>query len=86
MHDLNGPWYKRGDGSKACAIFQAGTVLLLINEGGALAKARFGDPNRPDLFYLDTSPEWNVQAGALWGQVSADGRRIDWPGGDFWAR
>jgi hypothetical protein len=86
MFDLNGPWYKRGDPNQACAIFQAGIILLLVNEGGALAKARFSDPSRPNLFVLDNSPEWNVQPNCLYGVVSANGKRIDWPGGDFWAR
>ena len=61
-------------------------ILLLVNESGAMAKARFSDRSRPNLLILDNSPEWHVAHAALYGVVSADGRRIDWPGGDFWAR
>jgi hypothetical protein len=86
MFDVSGPWYKRGDPLQQCAIFQAGIVVLLINESGAMAKARFSDRARPNLLILDHSPEWHVSHGGLYGEVSADGRRIDWPGGDFWSR
>jgi hypothetical protein len=86
MVDVNGAWFARGDVTRQCAIFQAGGVLLLINDKGSLAKARFSDPKRPNVFTLDESPEWDTQAGGTEGVVSDDARRIDWPGGGCWMR
>lgn len=86
MVDINGAWFARGDINRPCAVFQAGAVLLLINDKGSLAKGRFTDPRHPNVFTLDESPEWDARAGAVHGAVSDDGRRIDWPGGGCWMR
>jgi hypothetical protein len=86
MVNINGAWFAQGDVNRPCGVFQAGAVLLLINDKGSLAKARFSDPNYPGVFTLDDSPEWNTRAGATQGVVSDDTRRIDWPGGGCWMR
>src|SRR5262249_2182079 len=72
-----GEWFYQG---QPCAIFQQGGILLVVNEGGALATPHITGP-----------PEFVSWGGAGWdsglvAEVVNSGAQINWSNGTVWTR
>jgi len=67
---------KGGRKEEACAVFQQGRVLLLVNERGDFAIGRMTEARKL------TAKEW----GDLVGEVSKDGKEITWSNNSTWRR
>lgn len=73
--DFVGPWCAQGDRSKPTSIAKDGPFYKLTNEQGSTATGNI----RGNVI---TAMEWQFVRGTL----SADGSRIDWDNGTFWAK
>jgi hypothetical protein len=67
-------------GTKPCAIFQQGRMLLLVNERGDLGTGRINGTKTISVFGGST---W--QPGLL-GQILDNGRSISWQNDNTWTR
>jgi hypothetical protein len=75
---LAGEWFNDGKVDQPCAIFQHGSVLLLINENGDIASGQLSEGNK-----------FNVLKGweeGVSGKLTDRGRVIAWKGGGAWKR
>src|SRR5262249_20490876 len=75
---LTGEWFNGGKLDQPCAIFQQGSVLLLINEKGDIASGQMTEANQFTVLkgWKDT----------VVGRVSERGKVISWKGGGSWKR
>lgn len=71
---IPGSWTFSG---RACAIFQQGPILLLVNEVGKLATGRI---TGPDTFQIVSGEGW----GRVTGQFVDRDKRIKWSDGAYW--
>jgi hypothetical protein len=77
---LAGQWFRDGRPEEPCAIFQEGSVLLLVNERGSLATGRVLDA---ETFVVIKGDGWasGLQAAAI-----DAGHTLVWGNGTFWRR
>jgi hypothetical protein len=75
---LAGEWFNGGKLNQPCAIFQHGSVLLLVNEKGDIASGQMTDANQ-----FAVLKGWE---GGLVGRVVERGKVIIWKGGGNWKR
>jgi hypothetical protein len=75
---LAGEWFNRGKLDQPCAIFQQGSVLLLINEKGDIAIGRLTESNK---FTIIKGWEEGVV-----GTILQRGKVIAWKGGGNWRK
>jgi hypothetical protein len=73
----SGEWLYDGKEDQPCAVFQQGRVLLLVNEEGEWAPARFTEA---DKF---TVKGWED---GLVGELVEKGKAINWSNGTTWKR
>jgi hypothetical protein len=71
-----GAWCAQGDPSKQASISSNGPMLNLTNESGSTSIGNLQGDNQI------VAPGWQFVTGTL----SANGRRINWSNGTFWAR
>jgi hypothetical protein len=71
-----GAWCAQGDPMKQASISTNGVMLNLTNESGSTSIGNLQGGNQI------VAPGWQFVTGTL----SANGRRIDWSNGTFWAR
>jgi hypothetical protein len=71
-----GAWCAQGDPTKQASISSNGVMLNLTNESGSTSIGNLQGNNQI------VAPGWQFVTGTL----SANGRRIDWSNGTFWAR
>ncbi|MEW6367043.1 MAG: hypothetical protein AB1714_20630 [Acidobacteriota bacterium] len=76
--NINGAWKMGGpyNVGMPCKIIQKGTVLTFINENGNKARGYYKDANTVIAI------EWNN----LYGDITADGKRINWRNKTWWIR
>ena len=75
---LPGEWLYDGKEDQPCAIFKQGRVLLLVNEEGEWATGR-----APEVDKLIILKGWEED---LVGEVTKDGKAINWSNGTIWKR
>src|SRR5262249_17816626 len=75
---LPGEWLYDGKEDQACAIFQQGRVLLLVNEEREWATGRITEASK-----LVVLKGWEE---GLVGEVAKDGKEINWSNGTTWKR
>jgi hypothetical protein len=75
--NLAGEWLNEGREDEACAIFQQGHVLLLVNEHGDFATARLTDAKK------FTVKGWED---GLAGELAKEGKEFTWSNGSTWKR
>jgi hypothetical protein len=74
-----GTWCAQGDPNKRASITANGPFNLnLTNEIGSTSSGMVSGPNGNTV----TAPQWNL----VQGNLSADGRTINWSNNTFWAR
>jgi hypothetical protein len=78
--NIGGAWFMEGNKSQPCAIFQAGRVLVLVNEHGALAT---GVVTGDDTFVIVQGSGW--QSG-LRCDIVDGGKTITARNGTIWRR
>jgi hypothetical protein len=71
-----GAWCAQGDPAKRASISADGPMLTLTNENGNTSPGQYQGQNGI------TAPGWEFVTGTL----SADGQRLNWSNGSFWAR
>ncbi len=76
---LAGEWFNNGKLDQPCAIFQAGRVLILVNEKGDIASGRMTEANEFRIVQ-----GWG--GGDLSGRVGERGKVILWKGTGNWKR
>jgi hypothetical protein len=74
---LDGTWYRSGNRSQSCSIWQNGKKLRLTNENGVNADGII------DGKYHLTATWSGTKIG---GNVTHRGRQIDWDNGTYWTR
>src|SRR5688500_18515067 len=74
---IHGSWTFSG---QPCAIFQQGTILLIVNETGELATGRI---TGPDTFKIISGVHWDR---SLTAQIVDRGERIKWSDGVHWVQ
>ena len=72
-----GTWYYEG---QPCAIFQQGPILLVVQEGGALATAHV---TGADTFVIWSGSGWDS---GLEAQLKNRGKTINWADGSVWTK
>jgi hypothetical protein len=75
---LPGEWLHMGQEDQPCAIFQQGRILLLVNEEGEWATARFTEAKK-----FVVLKGWEE---GLVGEVAKEGKAINWSNGTTWKR
>jgi hypothetical protein len=78
--NVNGQWFFESDKGSPCAIIQVVSILVLINEHGAIAGGKIIDNST--IIALQ-GPGW---APNLVGEVSPDEKQIAWKNGTTWRR
>ncbi len=73
-----GQWCAQGDSSKTASITANGPFLTLTNEQGSSATGNYQGPSQNVI----VAAQWQFVQGTL----TADGNRINWSNGTFWAR
>ena len=74
---LDGTWYRGGNRSQSCSIWQNGKKLRLTNENGQNA-----DGPIDGRYHVTT----NWSGTKIGGNVSHKGKQIDWDNGTYWTR
>src|SRR5262249_5272988 len=78
---LAGGWLDEGRKDEPCAIFQQGSVLLMVNKHGNLATAMMTGAKK---FTVKANIKgWGE---GLIGELVEDGKKISWSNGSTWAR
>lgn len=75
IQSFAGNWLYEG---KPCAIFQQGLVLLVVNQGGALATAQITGPN---TFVIAGGAGWDS---GLVAELGYRGKQINWSNNTVW--
>lgn len=78
--ELSGEWLAEGRPDRPCAIFRHGVVLLVVNENGDLATARFTGRGG---FVILKGDGWEAGATA---RIDPRGRALRWSNGSVWSR
>jgi len=75
-----GEWLMAGKADQPCAIFQQGTVLLIVNENGDVATARVDTPGKLHVLH---GVRWEA---GITAELRDGGRSLAWRDGSVWTR